>query len=100
MGLAELLEALSNLDGGPGYEDMVRDKICSVAEGYADSMLVDDLGNVILEYGDGDRSLMIAAHMDEVALMITSIDRDGFLRFTNLGGVDPRVLPEPWSECT
>ena len=63
-------------------------------------MLVDDLGNVILEYGDGDRSLMIAAHMDEVALMITSIDRDGFLRFTNLGGVDPRVLPEPWSECT
>lgn len=37
-------------------------------------------------------SILIATHMDAIGLMVTNIV-DGFLRVTNVGGVDPRVLP-------
>ena len=36
---------------------------------------------------------MIAAHMDEVGFIISSITDDGFLKFKTVGGIDPRVLP-------
>ncbi|HZK34434.1 MAG TPA: M20/M25/M40 family metallo-hydrolase, partial [Bacillota bacterium] len=36
--------------------------------------------------------VMVAAHMDEIALMVKDIDDKGFLRFTNIGGVDQRIL--------
>jgi len=37
--------------------------------------------------------IMLAGHMDEIGLMVTKIEENGFLRFTRIGGVDPRVLP-------
>ncbi len=37
-------------------------------------------------------SLMIATHMDAIGMMVTSID-NGFLHFTQVGGIDPRILP-------
>ena len=36
---------------------------------------------------------MLAGHMDEIGLMVTKIEEKGFLRFTQVGGVDPRILP-------
>ncbi len=38
------------------------------------------------------KKIMIAAHMDQIGLMITDIDKDGFLRFTNVGGISPYIL--------
>ena len=40
----------------------------------------------------GVRSLLLAAHMDAIGLMATMV-QDGFIRFTEIGGVDPRILP-------
>lgn len=37
--------------------------------------------------------VMVAAHMDEIGLMVKDIDEKGFLHFTTVGGVDPRILP-------
>ena len=36
---------------------------------------------------------MLAAHMDEVGLMVKTITKDGFLQFTKMGGIDDRILP-------
>lgn len=35
---------------------------------------------------------MVAAHMDEVGLIVSGIDSDGFIKFEAVGGIDPRVL--------
>jgi len=36
---------------------------------------------------------MLCAHMDEVGIMVTGIEKDGRLRFRSVGGIDPRLLP-------
>lgn len=36
---------------------------------------------------------MVCAHMDEVGMMVRTIEKDGFLGITKVGGIDPRVLP-------
>ncbi|RLT44879.1 MAG: M42 family peptidase [Chloroflexi bacterium] len=60
-----------------------------------DEVRTDALGNVIaLKRGTGGsgQRLMLAAHMDEIGLVVTKLDR-GFLRFTSIGGINERVLP-------
>ena len=58
-------------------------------------MRIDKLGNLIVQkIGEGEeprRRVMLAAHMDEIGLMVTAID-EGFLRIAPVGGVDERVL--------
>ena len=53
----------------------------------------DRLGNLIVRVpNEGAPKLMISAHMDEVGFIINDITEDGYLKFTTLGGIDPRVL--------
>lgn len=54
----------------------------------------DAMGNLVAHIAGPENAprVMLSAHMDEVGFMITEIDEDGFLRFDNLGGIDPRVL--------
>ena len=90
---SELFE-LCRLNGTSGDEDRVREYIREKAAPYADSMRTDALGNLIV-FKKGAKStgnkLLIAAHMDEVGLIITRITDDGFLKFDFVGGVDRRV---------
>ena len=85
---------LCRLNGVSGDEDRVRDYIREKAAPYADSMRTDALGNLIV-FKKGKRStgnkVLIAAHMDEVGLIITKVTDDGFLKFDFVGGVDRRV---------
>lgn len=57
---------------------------------------LDRLGNVIaLARGEGEDPrprILLAAHLDEIGLIVTAVEDDGFLRFLPVGGVDPRVL--------
>ncbi len=95
MNTLELLTALSEAFGPPGLEDAVRDIVIGELRGHVDEMRVDALGNLIaLKRGTGAQPLtmMLAAHMDEVALMIMGVESDGTLRFRNAGGIDERVL--------
>lgn len=89
-----LLEELSNLNGASGAEKNVREAIRAMVEPYVDAVYVDKIGNLIaVKRGNQEHPrIMLAAHMDEVGLMITDIKEDGFLKFEPVGGIDPRVL--------
>lgn len=88
----DLLRKLSEAYGPPGYEDEVRQIMIKEMEKAADEVYIDTLGNVIAVHKGNSPKIMLTAHMDEIALLITHIDKNGFLRFHILGGIDPRVL--------
>lgn len=92
--MIELLKTLCSLDGVSGCEDKVRDFIRQQAAPYADSIRTDALGNLkVFKKGrkETGNKLLLAAHMDEVGLIITHIQENGFLKFDFVGGVDRRV---------
>jgi putative aminopeptidase FrvX len=92
--LVEVLEKLSNANGVTGREGEVRDLMNEFLKPYVDETREDRLGNVIgFKKGNKDApTVMLAAHMDEVGLMIKNITKKGFLQFTKIGGIDDRIL--------
>ncbi len=95
MDLDQHLIELSDAPGVSGYEAPVREVIRSAWEELGAQSEIDDLGNLIAtRYGTGTeprRRIMVTAHMDEIGLMVTRVD-GAFLRVTNVGGIDRRVL--------
>lgn len=91
----ELLRQLSNDISVSGYEYFIKDIIINAFENLVDEIRVDKLGNIIAvkkgKESNGPK-IMLAAHMDEIGFMITDIDDLGFLRFTSIGGIDPRTI--------
>jgi putative aminopeptidase FrvX len=92
--LVEVLEKLSNANGVTGREGEVRDLMKKFLKPYVDETREDRLGNLIaLKKGNKDSlTVMLAAHMDEVGLMIKNITKKGFLQFAKIGGIDDRLL--------
>jgi len=94
--LKDLIKQLTEAYGPPGYEQAVRDIIQDLVTPYADSVEVDPLGNLhALKYGDSSGqgvTVMLAAHMDEIGLIVSHIDANGFGRLTTLGGVRPETM--------
>lgn len=93
-----LLEKLSNARGVSGNENEVRDILIHELKGRATDYRVDSIGNLIVHKAPrgGRRSslkVMLAAHMDEVGLIIVHHETSGHLRFRKVGGIDDRVLP-------
>lgn len=94
--MKELIKTLSDLRGISGFEYRINEKIKDIISPFADEVKIDDLGNVIALKKCGKenaKSIMIEAHSDEIGLMVTKIDERGFIAFTNVGGVDERILP-------
>jgi putative aminopeptidase FrvX len=89
------LEKLSNACGVTGREEQVRNLIVQLLTPYVDQIEVDKLDNVIAtkKGKDNKPKIMLAAHMDEVGLMVKTITKDGFLQFAKMGGIDDRILP-------
>lgn len=94
--LEQFIRELAPAYGPSGHEEAVRALIRRHVTPLADEVLVDRLGSLIaLIRGAGGtdaRRIMIAAHMDEIGLMVTHIDDDGFLRFAAVGGHKPATL--------
>jgi endoglucanase len=90
----ELIKKLVEAYGPSGFEGQMRELIRPEIEPLADEVSVDAMGNLIaLKKGDGSGlKVMVAAHMDEIGVMVTHITKKGFLRFTNIGGVFPHTL--------
>jgi putative aminopeptidase FrvX len=95
MALNENLGQLSNACGVTGRESEVRELMIRLMTPYVDEIVVDKLENVIaIKKGySAAPKIMLAAHMDEVGLMVKTITKDGFLQFTKMGGIDDRILP-------
>lgn len=91
--MLDTLRDLCLLDGISGDEKKVRDYIISRIEGKCEYR-VDPMGN-LLAFKKGKSAsknkVMMSAHMDEVGFIVTYICDNGYLKFTNVGGVDPKV---------
>ncbi len=83
----ELLKKLAECWAPSGREDRIRTLIASEMEPYVTDVYADSMGNLICRKKGNGKRLMFAAHMDEIGFMITNIDDNGFLRFTNVGGI-------------
>ena len=92
--MLEMIKELSLIGGTSGREENVRDYIISKLPETAEYS-VDAMGNLLV-FAKGKKpaknKVMLAAHMDEVGMIITAITSEGFLRFTKVGGIDSRVL--------
>ena len=95
MSINDNLEKLSNACGVTGRENEVKDLMIQLLKPYADEIQVDKMENVIaIKKGKAKApKIMLAAHMDEVGLMVKTITKDGFLQFSKMGGIDDRILP-------
>ena len=90
----EILKSLCMLDGASGDEAAVREFVISQIKDFCEYS-VDNLGNIIAFKKGKNASakkVLIDAHLDEVGLIITHIDGDGFARFTTVGGIDTAAL--------
>ncbi len=90
----KLLKNICETPGAPGFENGVRNLVLKEIENCVDDINIDNMGNVIaLKNGkDETKSVMIAAHMDEIGFIVTHINDKGFLKFHPLGGFDPKTL--------
>ena len=90
--MKELLALLTGTYGPSGNEEPIRKVIEEEIKNYVDEIHTDVMGNLIAvkkgASGSG-KKVMLAAHMDQIGLIVTNIDENGFLRFSNIGGVSP-----------
>ncbi|GIV54623.1 MAG: peptidase M42 [Candidatus Kapaibacterium sp.] len=91
----ELLRTLCALPAPPGQEETFRQFMIEHLSPYADEVRTDALGNVFFfrkGKSSSPRTIMLAAHMDEISFLVRHISKEGFLYVQPLGGFDPRVL--------
>ena len=89
-----LLEKLTNASGVSGNEKEIRDIIIEEIRDYVDEVKIDKIGNLIVYKKNKreDKRIMLAAHMDEIGMMVRDIDEYGLIKFIPVGGIDKRVL--------
>ena len=92
--MKDLLKRLSEACGISGFEDDIREILKDELADSVDEMETDLMGNLITTHkGKDDKpSVMLASHMDEIGLMVSYIDDDGFLRFVKIGGINDQML--------
>ncbi len=90
--LESALHALTAVYGPSGREHRVREAISALAAPLCETLQTDPLGNLIaLRPGKSGKRLMLTAHMDQIGLMVTDVQEDGFLRVTAIGGLKPAM---------
>jgi putative aminopeptidase FrvX len=88
--MIETIRKLVEAYGPSGHEDQIRTLILDEIKDLSDDITVDALGNIIARRASskqGAPRVMLSAHMDEIGVMVTHVDKEGFLRFTAIGGV-------------
>ena len=90
----ELMRELSLAPGVSGSEEEIANIITRELEGVADKIEKDSMGNLIATKKGEKKAptVMLAAHMDEIGLMVRYIDDDGFIKFSNIGGINDQML--------
>lgn len=92
MELFDLTAQLAALHGPSGRETAVAQAIADLAKPYADEIITDVMGNLIVHKKGSGPKLMLCAHMDSIGLVATYIEEDGTVRFGKLGGIQPENI--------
>lgn len=88
-----LFSKLTQIPAASGREELLAEEIISQIKPYCDKIHTDSIGNIIArKKGKSGKKIMLAAHMDEVAMKVRFIDDKGFVYFVLTGGIDPRTL--------
>lgn len=85
--MQETLKLVTQAFGVSGNEDEIREVITKEIKKYVDEIRVDSMGNLIAVKRGKRKKIMLAAHMDEIGIIATFIDDNGFIRFSGIGGV-------------
>ena len=93
--LKNVIFDLSSADGVSGEESCAAQYALKYLKNYTDDCFIKN-GNVIGNFGNrknGTTHILIDAHIDQVGLIVTNIYESGFIGFSNVGGIDRRLLP-------
>lgn len=87
-----LLKQIVETPGAPGFESPIRSLVETEVQSAADEVTTDGIGNLIAHIQGKGPKVMVSAHLDEISLVSTMVDDQGFIRFHTLGGFDPSTL--------
>lgn len=92
--MKEILKTLSLQSIPPGREDKISETIREYLSKSCEEIKVDNLYNTIAiqRSNKQNRKIMVTAHTDEIAMMVSDIDENGFIKFSTIGGIDLRIL--------
>jgi endoglucanase len=96
--LKEILKELTEASGISGYEAGAAQVAAKHLKPFSDEVSIDKMGSVVAlkrgeQTGDKRDKILLAAHLDEIGLMVTKIEDGGFMHITRIGGVDVSTLP-------
>jgi len=95
----KIIKELTEIQACSGNENKIREYITRLVKSYCDEIKTDVLGNLFCIIKGTSKSdapnlkVLLDAHMDEIGFMVRYIDKDGFIRFSQVGGQNPRILP-------
>lgn len=95
MDYKELLQNLSVSTAVSGNEKSLTDYLCETFKPFCDEVIVDKFYNVIgikKGYGNTGKKIMVTAHYDEIGMIVKSIDKNGFISVSAMGGLDSKIL--------
>ncbi len=90
-----LLECLCSINALTGFENEASGEIKKLMQPYCDKVWVDSFYNVVgykKGFSDKPKKIMITAHYDQIGMIVSGYEENGFLRVSNLGGIDTRAL--------
>ncbi len=93
MELEQFLREVIAQPGLTGHEGPVARLIADKFRPLCDEVYITSTNSVIARKKGNGPKVMFAAHLDEIGLMVTKVEKDGSLRMGSVGGVDPRILP-------
>ncbi|MFX1443541.1 MAG: M42 family metallopeptidase [Promethearchaeota archaeon] len=95
----QIIKKLTEIQSCSGDENEIRHYIKQLIEPYCDKIETDVLGNLFgfiigkAKIEGSKLKILLDAHMDEIGFIIRYIDKNGFIRFSQIGGQNPRILP-------
>lgn len=91
--MKELIKRLTETRSPSGREAEITKVLIEELEGHIDGYRIDPLGNLIAwKKGTSGKKLLLDGHMDEIGVVVSNIDDNGFLRIEMIGGVSPYML--------
>ena len=92
--MKDLLFRLCSVNGVSGSEENIASLVCKIMSKYADTKMLEN-GSVISTLGNKNsrKNILLDAHIDQIGMIVTDIDKNGFIKMAPCGGIDLRCLP-------